>query len=161
MAEQIYPLNDIEAKTIEAQNINIANETISVLSAQYIGTNAAGAIQEGTLTPLFNSVTSAGIITAANGTAGTDVINYSQFSNIGIFSEQQLPNGYKIQAGQTTVAATSGTITFNTPFTNAPLVVLCAQGGIATEVATNVVTISNFTYTSSVAANVSFIAIGI
>ena len=161
MAEQIYPLNEVEAESIEAQNINIANETISILSAQYLGTDTSGHINAGTLTPVFNSVTSSGTITAANGTAGSDVINYSQFPNTGIFAEQNLPNGFKIQAGETTVAATSGTITFNTPFTNAPLVVLCAQGGIATEVATNVVSTTNFTYTSSVAANVSFIAIGI
>ena len=183
MVEQIEPLNEVEAQNIQAQNMNIVNETISVLSAQYLGTNAAGDIEAGTLTPAFNSVASSGaitaasvtssgaitaasvassgIITAANGTAGSDVVNYGQFPNISYFATQSMPNGFKIQAGQTTTAATSGTITFNAAFTNIPLVVLSATGGIASEVAVNVVAVDTVTYTASVAANVSYIAVGI
>ena len=156
MAEQIYPLNEVDA-----QNINAQSETVGILSAQYLGTNAAGNIEAGTLTPTFNSVMSTGNITAANGTSGTDVINYSQFPNVNYFASQILPNGFKIQAGQTTTAATSGTITFNEAFTNIPLVVLSAIGGVASEVAVNTVAVGTVTYTASVAANVSYIAVGI
>ena len=98
--------------------------------------------------------------------AGSETITGSisaptAFPNITNFALQGLPNNYKIQSGATTTAATSGTVTFNTAYITAPNVVAGAIGGAASEVAVNVISTTGFTYTASVAANISWIALGI
>ena len=163
---QETPYNEIDAETINAQNIKAQTETINALtsnipSAQFLGTSATGEVQAGTLTPSFTTVTASEAITAANGTTGTEVVNYSQFANTGNFSSQLFPNGFKIESGVTTTAATSGTVTFPVAYVSAPNVVIGAIGSAASEVAVNTVTTTTFTYTASVAANISYIAIGI
>lgn len=66
------------------------------------------------------SLAASGVVTAANGTSGTQVVNYSQFgSSLGAFGYTRLPNGFLMQWGNTSTSSGSGTITFPIAFTTA------------------------------------------